>query len=348
MGISNIDKNFRMSDEISDYVEWHKADKLYGIIHGNYSFPLARLGEEILSNGFEHLRVLSNCTSGVRARFKTNSICVAIRAKLYNKDIMPIMPMSGAAGFDMYIKKDGKFTFVKGFVPNYTDNAFQREYTFNGREDKEININFPLYCGIEEVEIGIEKGSYIEFGIPYKNEKPVVFYGSSITQGGCASRPGNCYVNMVSNLIDTDICNLGLSGNCRGEKKLAEYISKFDMSAFVLDYDHNAPSVEHYRNTHYPFYKTIRDTHKNIPIIIATRPNRLFDFENMEEREEIARSTYLKAKANGDTNVYFISGAEFFTDSLADSCTVDGVHPGDLGFYKMAEKISKVLEKVLY
>ena len=94
----------------------------------------------------------------------------------------------------------------------------------------------------------------------YRDMKPVLYYGSSITQGGCCSRPGNTYQAVVSRRLNIDFVNLGFSGNARGERAMAEYVAAQPMSAFAFDYDHNAPSVEHLKNTHYDFYCIKRTT----------------------------------------------------------------------------------------
>jgi hypothetical protein len=104
-------------------------------------------------------------------------------------------------------------------------------------KDREWLINFPLYDGINKLWIGIAEGSTLKKAPPFTVSKPVVFYGSSITQGGCASRPGTTYVNYLSRWLNAPVVNLGFCGNAKGEPEMAELISKLDMSAFVLDYD---------------------------------------------------------------------------------------------------------------
>jgi lysophospholipase L1-like esterase len=182
----------------------------------------------------------------------------------------------------------------------------------------------------------------------------VVYYGSSITQGGCASRPGKTYQDIICRRFDYNYINLGFSGSAKGEDAICEHMATLDMSAFVLDYDHNTPSEQNLIDTHEPFYKKVRAAHPDIPIIMVTAPNtKLQGNVNyagrgfLYNRREIIRKTYENAVAAGDQNVYFIDGESFFGTVGRDSCTIDNCHPNDLGFYRMAEQVWRVLSKIV-
>ena len=198
--------------------------------------------------------------------------------------------------------------------------------------------------------IGLKKGYQLGKGKKYINEKPIVFYGSSITHGAAAGRPGNTYENFISQKYNVDYINLGFSGNAKGEQMMAEYIANLPMSVFVCDYDHNALTLEHLEKTHYPFYETIRKKHPEIPYIMVSRPdaNINYDFRDVrEERTDIIRSSYVRAKASGDNNVYFIDGQTLFEGEFYESCTSDGCHPNDIGFMRMADKIGAVIARAM-
>ena len=132
-----------------------------------------------------------------------------------------------------------------------------REIVADGKEHT-FTINFPLYQGVNSLYIGLKEGSVIKEAPEYETTAPFVYYGSSITQGGCASRPGSAYQNILSRHLQWDHINLGFSGSCKGEDEMAYYIASLDMSVFVYDYDHNAPTVEHLKNTHEIFFKKIK------------------------------------------------------------------------------------------
>ncbi len=210
-------------------------------------------------------------------------------------------------------------------------------------------INFPLYNNVSSLHIGVSRTAQFETPASYRDVPPVVFYGSSITQGGCASRPGNCYQNFLSRWLNLDYINLGFSGNGKAEDTIVQYMNALPMSVFVSDYDHNAPTPEYLQNTHYKMYETIRKAHPTLPYIMISKP----DFNPHDprtddiERRRIVMESYCRAVANGDNHVYFIDGAALFSGFERDACTVDGVHPNDLGFYRMAQGIYPVLKDIL-
>lgn len=195
---------------------------------------------------------------------------------------------------------------------------------------------------MKELYIGLEETCKILPPTPYKISMPIVYYGSSITQGGCASRPGNSYQSFISRRLDCDFINLGFSGHAWAEDEIANYIKELPMSAFVYDYDHNAPTVDHLLNTHEKMYKIIRDNNSELPIVMISRHDQ-HDFP--DERREIIKDTYRKAGADGDKNVYFIDGRHLMR-LAQDNGTVDGIHPNDFGFASMAEVIGDLLADI--
>jgi lysophospholipase L1-like esterase len=213
---------------------------------------------------------------------------------------------------------------------------------------RDWRINFPLYNGVKEVHIMIEKGASLEKPTSYIVGGPVVFYGSSITQGGCASRPGNAYTHILCRWLGAELLNLGFSGNAKGEPAMAEYIASLRMSAFIMDYDHNAPDLAHLEATHSEFFKIIRHDHPNLPILLVSRP----DFDSAPvlnaKRREVIRDTYKSAIDRDDQNVYFIDGQHLFGRNDRDACTVDTTHPNDLGFMRMAKTIYPLIRDVLF
>jgi len=253
--------------------------------------------------------------------------------------------LTGASGFDLF-SFDGSEKYVSTFVPPFDMvDGYESSYFYPTSEMREFTINFPLYTEVTELYVGVYDDAEILPPRQYKIEKPVVFYGSSITQGGFASRPGNAYESILSRRFDFDFINLGFAGRCKGEPEMAEYISKLDMSVFVCDYDYNAPTPEHLEETHANLYKTVRATHPELPVVFMTRP-KINLSEKERERLEIIKATYEKAKANGDKNVYFIDGKKLMALAGTDG-TVDNVHPNDLGFASMARAVGDILETIL-
>ena len=196
------------------------------------------------------------------------------------------------------------------------------------------------------LEIGIPAGYKLEAPTPHKVSKPILFSGSSITQGGCASRPGNQYSSMLCRKLDAPQINLGFSGSGKGEIALAQEIAKLKLSAFVMDYDHNAPDPEHLQKTHEVFFQAIRSVQKDLPVIMMSKCDYSPTAAN-DLRREIIRTTSLNAVRNGDKHVYYIDGETLFGKNMRDACTVDGCHPNDLGFFRMYKHVLPVLKKAL-
>ncbi|MDR1892884.1 MAG: hypothetical protein LBQ48_07755 [Oscillospiraceae bacterium] len=204
-----------------------------------------------------------------------------------------------------------------------------------------------MYSALSDLYIGLRDGSELLPGGEYVNEKPVVFYGSSITQGGFASRPGNAYPAILSRRLNMDFINLGFSENAKGEIEIAEYMAGLPMTAFISDYDHNAPDIAHLKLTHLRLYEIIRKQNPELPYLILSKPDVDISPKDARLRREIVYDTYKRAAESGDRNVYFIGGERLFGGAGRDCCTIDGCHPNDLGFYRMADVIGEVISAVL-
>ena len=297
-----------------------------------------------ISDGVSH--AIGNPAGG-RIRFRTDSPYITLAVKEFSVPKAAAVSVMSSSGLDIYLEDDngGSRYFKSAVPPSDNKNGFVFTVEFGSSEMRGLTINMPTVCGLKEVEIGIKKGSNLEAPLPYTIEKPLVFYGSSITQGQISSRPGNCYEAIISRHFNCDYLNFGFSGNAKGETEAAEYFKNIDMTAFILDYDHNAPTPEHLKATHEPFFKIIREANPELPIIIMSRP--LFtDDADTVARREIIKSTYDNAVKNGDENVYFLSGKELMAIARYEGI-VDNCHPNDLGLYSMAQALIGVLEKII-
>ena len=343
--ISNIDKNFKVETTIEqDDIVFYNADderfEIFGIFKEDGKYR--RLPESVAKAVSPGVLGLHAHTAGGRVRFVTDSPYVAVNVKMGDVGKMPHFALTGSAGFDIYIDN----TFWKSFTPPFdiVDSYESLRELPNG-DLREITINFPLYSEVKELYIGLKEGSVIKKASPYKNDKPVVYYGSSITQGGCASRPGSSYQAFVSRALNIDYINLGFSGSAKAEDEIIDYIKNLTMSVFVYDYDHNAPTLEHLKKTHEKMFKAVREAQPELPIIMMVRPKHHLTGEE-PKRLEIIKSTYENALKNGDKNVYFIDNKELTRLCLADGL-VDSNHPTDFGFYSMAEAVINVLKDII-
>lgn len=344
--ISKIDKNFAINatvqkDGLCFYDVKNPPFRVYGLLFEGGKFR--RMPEAIAANISDGVYRLHSCTAGGRVRFRTNSKRIAIQVKLARMGSGIQQPLLGSSGFDLYVGNDHKKSFPP---PAGTTDGYESVAEFLTAEDREITIHFPLYCEVHDLLIGIDEGAILGSAFPYHTEKPIVFYGSSITQGGCASRPGNTYQSILCRAIDANHINLGFSGSAKGEPAMVEYIKGLDMSAFVLDYDHNAPTVEHLAQTHYAIYAAIRESHPDIPIILLPRPK--YQLGGSEPaRYQVVQDSYEKAKAQGDENVYILSGKQLMALAGHEG-TVDSIHPNDLGFFSMAQALIPLFRSLTF
>ncbi len=343
--IAEIDKNFAVvrafgKDDAVFYDVLEKPFEINGVFFEDGKFR--RLPEKVAAKVSEGVYALPTHTAGGRVRFRTNSSYVIVSAKMPEIVRMGHFSMCGSAGFDMY---DGK-EYIASFVPPVLmEDGYDCLADLREGKWRDITINFPLYSEVSELYIGLEEQAKIAPPKPYKDKLPVLYYGSSITQGGCASRPGSAYQSILSRELDVDFINLGFSGNAKAEKVMANYIKSIPMSVFVYDYDHNAPSLGHLEATHEKMFLTIREANPDLPIVMMSRP--LYRLSEEEVRRvEIIKTTYENALARGDKNVYFVDGRELMKYAKLEG-TVDGCHPTDYGFYSIAKTLKKTLKKLL-
>lgn len=314
--------------------------KVYGLTGNGY----CRVPDCVLERMSKDLVGLAWQTSGGRIRFRTDSDELHVKMEVLNEPSMPHMPSSGSSGLDFFEGVGTDMRYIATRQPACGQKELEAEIALS-KGEKTVTVYLPLYNGVRSLQCGIAQGASLSAPPPYSREKPMVFYGSSITQGGCASRTSNSYCAMLARHFESDFINLGFSGNAKGELFMAEYIAGLEMSCFVLDYDHNAPDAAHLRETHLPFLQTILERQPKLPVLMLSRPDTKGSPAG-NERRDIVRESYLWAKQRG-FNVFFIDGAELFGNRDRDCCTVDGCHPNDLGFYRMAQTVEPVMAKVL-
>ncbi len=312
--------------------------RLYGVLN-----DFTRLPREFASQISDGVYGNSLCPAGGRVRFATNSKNIYIKAD---------MSKTRGVGFDLYRLENGSEICIaglrrpEGFI---FDGIFEAQRTTDS-DDENVHtytLNFPYMGEIKSLSVGIDEEALLETPQEYFNSKPIVFYGSSITHGAWASRPGNTYLSMISQKYNLNYTNMGFAGSALGEEKIIRYISELKMSAFVCDYDHNAPDIKHLKNTHRRVYEIIREKGGGIPYIIVTRPDYYKNPTENEERRRIIYQTYEYAAQQGVKKVFFVDGKTLFDGEHYRNCTKDGCHPNDMGFYRMAEKIGSVIAEAL-
>ncbi len=262
---------------------------------------------------------LNKTHSGVRVAFSTDSpfLSFLVEASGFGRTVDDTL--SGGVGIFVTAAEEGKTQkYISRISPTFKDlfnemsgekAEFSGTVKFSCKRKRQVIVWLPTLTDYKKLYIGIEKGSYLGEFSGYRYKTPVVFYCSSITHGGDSSRPGNAYTAIISRRLCAEYINLGFSGSAKGEQAIAEHIASLKMSAFVFDYDHNAPTPEHLAATHQPFFKTVREKNPELPIIMVSRPGLSYDTSlELALRRQIVFKTYLNAKLAGDQNVYFVDG----------------------------------------
>ena len=289
---------------------------------------------------------LGESPSGGRIRFRTASTSIAIRVEYPSPPNMANMHAFGQTGIDLYI--DGQYRSTATAPKDAAKGKIVEHVFFTGlpKQPREITLYLPLYKPAKIIEIGLDDDATITRPRRFANAKPVVFYGTSITQGGCASRSGMSYQAILARQLNTDFVNLGFSGNGKGEPVVANMTAEIDASLFVLDFSQNNPNIESVREVYEPFLNTIRTKHPKIPILaitpIASTANAA---RNIQYRDHI-REVVNRLIAAGDGLLTLVEGHSLLGNDRLDGL-VDGSHPNDLGFQWMADGLAPTIAKIL-
>ena len=358
MNINQIDKNFAKKEIAETDIIWRKATDpafdLRGVFYDEEAGCYYRMKREIADQVSPGVKVLARCTVGGRIRFRTNSPYITVRVKSVKLNMSWNYSLFARCGLCVYVNGvfDGFFRADFNQWENAQDDIMYYDGIYYTKEKGvyDVDIYMPNYSEkIYNVEIGLKEGCEIYPARPYTyNDKPVVFYGTSMTQGACVSRAGNDYISLLCRWCDTDFINLGFSGNGRGEPIMADYLADLDASIFVLDYDGNVRSVEDLLASHMPMYRKIRAKHPLTPIVLITMPalngnTHMF----VKEKRELIYNNYLTMKAEGDENVYFVDGKTLLGDEDVETCFTDLLHPNDLGYYRIGKSLQPLFTEIL-
>ena len=347
----------------SNYVWWNPAKNPLPSIEGqawkDVKNPYDRLPARAEKLVRQDVWDLSQNSAGLMLRFKSNSDQIMVRYKVSGEQAMPHMPATGVSGVDLYaVGTDGKWLWCagkysmgdtieyrfKGLAPNDTYHQKGREY----------HLYFPLYNNVQWMEVGVPKGTLFN-PLPARKEKPIVVYGTSIAQGGCASRPGMAWPAIVGRKLDRPLINLGFSGNGRLEKEVISYIEEIDAKMFVLDCLPNldasdAAKSEQVKNLVIQSVKQLRQKNLSTPILLvehcgfsdeAINPSHKLNYTAINQAQ---REAFEQLKSEGQNNLYLLSKEEI---GLSMDATVDGIHPNDLGMQQYANAYEKVMRTIL-
>jgi len=291
---------------------------------------------------------LGKCTTGLVIRFCSDSQHFSFRWETLYDENQKHMAPTGVKGLDLYSLEDGVWTYMCTAFPT----AKKSETTpISGMEKKEreLMLFLPLYDGIVSVEIGIDSSAFIgqpKIELPLRS-KPIVFYGTSITQGGCASRPGMAYTNILLRRFNREIINLGFSGNGLLDYEIAELMAECDASIYILEYGNC--TVEQITERTENFYRILRNKRTDTPIVFIENYQytwaKFLASSSVNAKDKALQAVFNNLKAKKEKNIWLISTAgSIGTDGEA---TVDARHLTDLGFMRYSEFLYPIIQKII-
>lgn len=347
MKIDKIDKNMAVKDAEKGLL-WHNAESL--TIEGK--------GWQDTEDFFDRLPLkakgvvrdpvwsLSKSSAGISVHFTSNTPSLAVRWD--SCGAMDHMAATGVSGVDLYVRHEGKWQWLATGRPLKESNESQLFQDIPAAE-REYMLNMPLYRPVRNVKIGVPEGFELKASAP-RQGKPVVFYGTSITQGGCASRPGMCYSAIIGRKLDMPVINLGFSGNGIMEPEVMDLLCELDPSVYVLD---NLPNMQKDRIelVEEQAIRKLRAARPDTPIVLIDNIfySNAFLLSARMERYQTSNAAqyaiYEKLVAEGMKGLYYIKDNGLI--GADNEGTVDGTHLTDLGYMRFAEAVSGIIANAI-
>ena len=325
---------------------------LYGKVSEQTNSRYERLPSYLQGVSRPRVWELGTNSAGLFIRFRSNSTSVHVKWESMYNNTMTHMTDTGTKGLDLYTLVDGEWRHVCSAQPQ--GKTSERKMIANMDPiEREYMLYLSLYDGVTSLEIGVDKGASLEQPAVDRpsREKPVVMYGTSILQGGCANRAGMAHTNIISRRLDREVINLGFSGNALLDLEIAELMASVeDPGLFVLDYVPNA-WAETIDEIGEKFFRIIRDAHPDVPVVFIEDvifPFTSFDKQILEQvttKNEAQKRLYDKLKKSGEKRIYYIKAEGMIGDD--GEATVDGSHFTDLGMMRYVDHVLPTLKKAL-
>lgn len=325
---------------------------LYGKVSDQTNARYERLPSSLQGVSRDPVWYLGRNSAGLFIRFRSNSTSIHARWTSTFNSSMPHMTDTGTKGLDLYAIVDGRWRHVCSAQPQ--GGTSERKIIGNmDPVEREYMLYLSLYDGVSSLEIGVDEGATLDQPAVDRpsREKPIVMYGTSILQGGCANRPGMAHTNIISRRLDREVINLGFSGNALLDMEIAELMASVeDPGLYVLDYAPNAFADMIDANGE-KFFRVIRDAHPDVPVIFIEDvifPHTIFDNEILAEvtsKNEAQKRLFLKLKKAGEKKIYYISAEGMIGDD--GEATVDVIHFTDLGMMRYVDHVLPTIKKAL-
>ena len=325
---------------------------LYGKVSEQTNERYERLPSSLEGVSREPVWYLGRHSAGLFIRFRSNSTSIHARWESTFNNTMTHMTDTGTKGLDLYALVDGEWRHVCSAQPQ--GKKSERCIIANmDPVEREYMLYLSLYDGVKSLEIGVDEGSMLDLPAVDRpsREKPVVMYGTSILQGGCANRPGMAHTNIIGRRLDREVINLGFSGNALLDMEIAELMASVDdPGLYVLDYVPNA-SADAIDQVGEQFFRIIRDAHPEVPVVFIEDvifPHTIFDNKILEEvtKKNVAQKRlFKKLKKSGEKRIYYISAEGMIGDD--GEATVDAIHFTDLGAMRYVDHVLPLIKRAL-
>ena len=292
---------------------------------------------------------LATNAAGINITFQTNSKNIKVKWVLGKYNQLWNMTPLAVNGMDLYGWSNNHWQYIASAKPLADTNTAVLVNNLDG-EMRAYRIYLPLYAEVKQLQIGVDASAIIEkAGAQYISKKKVVIYGSSITQGASASRPGMAYPSLVARHLNVETFNMGFSGSGKMEIALADIISSMEADVYILDCVPN-PSPKEILQRAVPFIRRLRSLKPHIPIILVESIFREDGNWNREKgivvtnQNKEFRKAYEQLLNENFHDLYYISSKGLMGGD--HEATVDGTHLTDLGFTRLAKQIEGVLVQV--
>lgn len=350
--ITQLDRNFAPT-ETAHGLHWYDV-RMPGIEGQGWTdtcHPFDRLPARAQSVVRDPVWQLSHHAAGLAVRFRTDATAISAQWDLRQAALaMDHMPATGVSGLDLYAWDDGawQWTGVGRTVASRGVNQVAQLAEGLKPGVRTYRLYLPLYNGVDRVSLGLPPGSTLLADRP--SGRPLCFYGTSITQGGCASRPGMAYPAILGRWLDCATINLGFSGNGSMDLELAPLLAELDPSAYVLDALPNMSAAQVTERVE-RFVGVLRAAHPSTPVVLVE--NIVYQRARMQlpgtgghvSKNEALRAAWQRMQAAGVPHLHYVPGEALLGDD--GEATVDGVHPTDLGFLRMARTLLPVLRPLV-
>lgn len=344
---------------------WNPAQAEPSVIEGQawtgktIQNPYDRLPAEAEKTVRKAVWGLSRNAAGLMIRFRASTDRITVRYAVEGKHAMPHMPATGVSGVDLYagtsdgdwLYCNGKYAFGDTIQYQFANLQADDPYHQKGRE---YRLYLPLYNTVKWLEIGLPKGVTLT-PLPVRADKPIVVYGTSIAQGGCASRPGMAWTAILGRKLDRPLINLAFSGNGRLEKEIVELLPQIDAKIYVLDCLPNLittpeRTAEEVRTRILESVRTLRQKRPATPILLVEHAGYTDGDINPGRKKaygevnEIMRQAFAQLKGEGVGQLYLLPKSQI---NLSADAMVDGTHPTDLGMQQYADAYERSLRTIL-